>query len=280
MTRLLMIRVFALLLLPGYLLAQESENLYEGDNAQKFAAYLYETKQYPLAAREYERLRFVNPQDTFLQKRLIDSYAYSGQKSFAMSRLLSFYEQPLAMPASLGNTYTKLLYQDRAFKEMKQFTQGSLTLSQDEKWIWSGIQSYQLRDFDAASREISRINLENWANLQSLPGLIDNASKMKRKSPFVAGLFSTVIPGSGKFYTKNWADGVIAMIFIGTAAWQSYRGFNQNGINSRYGWIFGTLGTGYYLGNIYGSQKAAKIYNQKLYQDIDDRIEILVNSTF
>ena len=45
--------------------------------------------------------------------------------------------------------------------------------------------------------------------------------------------------------------------------WQSYAGFNKNGIESGYGWVFGTLATGFFIGNIYGSAKAANTRNMK-----------------
>ena len=37
--------------------------------------------------------------------------------------------------------------------------------------------------------------------------------------------------------------------------------FNEKGIESVYGWIMGTLSVGFYIGNIYGSVKSARLYN-------------------
>jgi hypothetical protein len=50
--------------------------------------------------------------------------------------------------------------------------------------------------------------------------------------------------------------------------WQAYRGFSKSGKNSVYGWVFASLATGFYIGNIFGSHKSAKKYNKK----IDDNL--------
>lgn len=46
-------------------------------------------------------------------------------------------------------------------------------------------------------------------------------------------------------------------------AYQSYRGFSDKGSKSVIGWVYGGLTSVLYLGNLYGSGKAVKNYNQK-----------------
>ena len=53
------------------------------------------------------------------------------------------------------------------------------------------------------------------------------------------------------------------MVLVGATGIQAYRGFNEKGVKSAYGWIFGGFGAGLYLGNIYGSFKSAKDFNHK-----------------
>jgi TM2 domain-containing membrane protein YozV len=85
-----------------------------------------------------------------------------------------------------------------------------------------------------------------------------------RKSPFVAGTLSTILPGAGKVYAGRWKDGLVSLLFVGANAYSAYRGFSSGGIQSPYGWLFGGLSAGFYIGGIYGSQKAARIYNHTL----------------
>jgi hypothetical protein len=83
---------------------------------------------------------------------------------------------------------------------------------------------------------------------------------------------STFIPGSGKIYTKNWQDGLIALLFVASNAWQAYRGFSKDGVKSTYGWVFGSIGAGFWLGNIYGSYKSAQKFNKQIQKGYHDKI--------
>jgi len=97
---------------------------------------------------------------------------------------------------------------------------------------------------------------------------------LKYKSAIVASLFSAFIPGSGKIYAGRINDGIYSFATIGISAWQAYDGFRNKGTNSVKGWIYGILGTTFYLGNIYGSAVSVRMYNDKLDKNIFNRINI------
>jgi len=99
------------------------------------------------------------------------------------------------------------------------------------------------------------------------------ASQLKRKSPALAACMSGIIPGSCKWYAGERKDAVIGFISIGMMAYQAYRGFKKEGTSSVYGWISAGLGTGFYLGNIYGSARSAKRYNARKFKTLLPDIE-------
>jgi hypothetical protein len=86
---------------------------------------------------------------------------------------------------------------------------------------------------------------------------------------------SAIIPGSGKIYSGYWKDGLFSLLVVSVTGIQAYRGFQKNGKNSTYGWIYLTVGTGFYVGNIYGSGKAAHKRNKTLNHSIIHKIEDL-----
>ena len=94
----------------------------------------------------------------------------------------------------------------------------------------------------------------------------------------MAAGFSAIIPGTGKFYTRNWSDGLFSMLFIAGNAWQAYRGFNAHGIKSGYGWAFASLSASFYIGNIIGGAKAAKRYNKNKRNEVDNQVFEFVRS--
>ena len=105
---------------------------------------------------------------------------------------------------------------------------------------------------------------------------IEQMDNFKRKSPGLAMAMSTVLPGSGKAYSGFWGDAAMSLMFVSTNAWLAYRGFNKKGVKSASGWIFGGVSLGFYMGNIWGSGKAAKTYNEveyeKMYHDAKNSI--------
>jgi len=87
----------------------------------------------------------------------------------------------------------------------------------------------------------------------------------------LAGVMSGIIPGSGKFYARDWKNGLISLVFIGVLGYQSYYGFNQKGLESGLGWVYGTLGFGFYIGNVVGSVSSANRYNAQKNQKLINR---------
>jgi len=102
----------------------------------------------------------------------------------------------------------------------------------------------------------------------------------KYKNPFIASLMSTVLPGSGKDYSKRWGDAFVSFLFVGTNSFASYRAFKKKGINSVNGWIFGSLAVSFYSANIWGSAKAAKNYNTRIKEKFQVDAENIIYNSF
>jgi len=247
-----------------------SQNIYDLEHSLQFADYLYKTNQYELAAQEYERIVFLSPDKQNFKLKLIKSYRLSKNYNLALNKLKYFYEDTLVnLPNNFANEYVKLLLitnkNEKAFNYLdqnktinhrtKQNYQLSSLLLQKK---WTDAYKYTLKNTVINDNEINK-------NLHSL---VLKTRKIKYKKPFVAAVFSTIIPGSGKIYTKYWKDAFIAFLFVGVNSWQAYRGFDKRGVNSAYGWVFASFATGFYIGNVFGSYKSAKKYNSK----IDDEI--------
>ena len=115
---------------------------------------------------------------------------------------------------------------------------------------------------DEKSSKIDSVRT-HWLALRSL---------YHRKSPLLAGLLSTFVPGLGKVYTRRSWDGAFAATVTAGTAWLAYSGFRAGGHNLK-AWTFASLSVGFYIGNIYGSFCSAKIYNLKQEKAFNDRLE-------
>jgi hypothetical protein len=130
--------------------------------------------------------------------------------------------------------------------------------------------------FDSISNHFSFDDLKYEIEQKNLVELSKRIKKLKPKSPIVAGLLSTVVPGLGKFYAGNkgsaLSDFAANIIFGGMTAEAYYRTKN---LNSPQFIIFSSLTLFFYTGNIIGSVHSVK----KRWKSINKQInnEILLN---
>ncbi|MCX8009514.1 MAG: CDC27 family protein, partial [Ignavibacteria bacterium] len=104
-------------------------------------------------------------------------------------------------------------------------------------------------------------------------------TELKFKSPLLAGLYSSMIPGSGKIYTENYTDGVTSFVLTSLFAFLSYDNFKN--YHQFRGWIFGGTSLFFYLGNIYGSILSAKLFNlNKIHEYQRDLYDGILMSDF
>ncbi len=95
------------------------------------------------------------------------------------------------------------------------------------------------------------------------------------KSPFLAGVMSAIVPGSGKIYAGKTGEGIAAMIAttgFGLITWENYRKLGIDHVKTIF---FGCIFAANYASNIYGSVISVKIteneykdatHNQILFQ--------------
>jgi hypothetical protein len=235
----------------------QTKTIFSEKSVAEFANYLYKTNQYSFASEEYERLVFNFPEKNEYKLKLVNTYRLAQEYDKGISTCWNYINQNTTYSELFITEYTKLSFLTGNYSNVSMLLR---TINLEDS----------LRNnIDLASRIIfldrKEISLENIDQNMVDYKLLDfyyQLDKVKRKSPFVAGFMSTVVPGSGKFYTNRWKDGVVALIFVGITGYQSYRGFSQKGVTSAYGWIMGGLSASFYLGNIFGSAKSANVYNQ------------------
>ncbi len=126
------------------------------------------------------------------------------------------------------------------------------------------------------------ISKDQWSELgesqptQRMAEMIDLGNNLPRKSPALAGLMSAVVPSTGKLYVGRRSDAIVSLTLMGSAAWMSYRGFRDNGMDSIKGWSFATISSFFYLGNIYGSVGAAQNHNRSARSDLGKQLRVSI----
>lgn len=115
---------------------------------------------------------------------------------------------------------------------------------------------------------------------QRLMAFVGQCRALPRKQPWLAAVLSAAVPGAGKLYCGRPFDALPSFFGIGVMTWEAYSGFDRDGLKSVQGWIFGTIGGIFYLGNIYGSAVGAGIYNEEQEAALRSRIALYVRARF
>jgi hypothetical protein len=256
-----------------------SQDLYDLQHSRKYAEYLSSSHQYALAAEEYERLVFFDKDNLGFKYNLIKNYRLSGDLNTGIKRIYSFYGNlPDTMPPVLAAEFVKMHLLTDSLSVVENFLNKGNRLSAENLTLFRCYDLLLNGDYKKAGLLAKDASITYPAFPSDIFKLTQKAINLKFKSPFIAGSFSAVIPGSGKFYTKNWADGLVSMMFVAGSAWQAYRGFTEHGSKSAYGWTFATISASFYIGNIVGSVKAARRYNKNRKNEIDNQIFVFINS--
>ena len=241
-----------------------SQDLYSYENSVKFGEYLYHTNQFEFAAREFERCIFLKPDDQFSILYLFKTYRKIGE--FSKASDIPNFNKFLGTNAEFGSEYLKLLVQTKKYDEAVNFISKAAYFNEkpDLKLSICLLQ----KDWKSAAvfRDKNRLIVS-----KLLSDIVDKGLLFRKKSPFLAGVLSAVIPGSGKVYAGRWKDGIISFLMTTTAGFVAIRGIKKDKSNL-YPWVMGTLSMVYYSGNVYGSTQAAKKFNKNKEDELVNQV--------
>jgi hypothetical protein len=116
----------------------------------------------------------------------------------------------------------------------------------------------------------------NWYALSETEDKLSQYHKLlisrKKKSPWVAGCMSVVIPGSGKMYSGKIGEGISVLLSHAILAGITIENYQKAGPGNYKTILFGSLFTIFYLGNIYGSMISVQVSNSEFNTIYDNKI--------
>ena len=254
--------------------AEEAVEYYTPENVLKFADFLYAQGDYLRAADEYQRYLFYKPQDTEqIHYRIAVSYRFGGKTEQALQGF-----ETLLRTAPKSEFASRAYYQIGAtyflqgqFERSVQFLGEVLpritdTRQHAEAEQLIGLSYLKQKRWSEASAVFKTLQASDVLSIREKAMVYhDYAEKgagVSTRSPFLAGILSTIVPGAGRLYTGRLGDALTSLFTVGFTGWQAYDGFRRDGISSAKGWTLGTLCGIFYVGNIYGSVISARVYNR------------------
>ncbi len=266
--------LFIFFLVSLSLIAQPKFDFFSQTNIKLFADHLFCEKDFLRAAEEYNRLKGNCRTDTLIfkiglcyfnirnlkqSKKLFNQISkesnFYNDAEFQINRI-AFIENP--------SGFYSFYQRDQILNDKEELNKNIYKLAMISSLLNEDLKLSK-EDFFQPFNEDERIHLKNFYDWKSNPPY---------KSPALAGILSTIIPGSGKIYTEEYGDGIVAFLTTGLLTFLAYDNFRANH-NTR-GWIFISLAGLFYAGNIYGSIASAQIYNARIAFEFKDGINLFL----
>lgn len=246
-----------------------AQDLYDLSHTVRYADYLRRDGRYEAAQIEYRRALGLAPRDSTLLFGLMRSYRLGAQPGAALLVARDYHPDTAATPVLITEEYLQALLDMRLHMAAYR-TAGVLPPTRRFHWHMGTLLLEERRREARAHLDASPFDGATWEPL------VVRSEGTRHKKPWLATALSAVVPGTGRMYAGRWADGGFSLLNVGIFTWQAYRGFNRRGTRSFYGWFNAFFGVSFYIGNLYGSHRAAVIYNETQYQRIADDVELLL----
>lgn len=258
-----------------------AQDIFSLKNSKKYANYLYKANNFTLAAEEYERILFL---DSFnksdIKLKLIRSYRFSENYNTGIARIESMYFSLDSLSNEMAYEYSKLLILNNNLPKAKFFLVSNTSLIKEKKLFFDLTTAMYENDYASANEMLKEAGDIDYAPIKQYNTILQDALSLKYKSPGLSLAMSAIAPGLGKVYCGYWKDGLVSLFMTGMSVYQAYRGFDQNGNKSAYAWIYTGMSAGFYIGNLYGSYKAANKYNFNKKHQIYHSVEEVFNTTY
>ncbi len=271
-----LISFFVILLFFSKLYGQD---LFNYENTLKYANHLFNNKQFQNSAIEYERITYLAPNDTLAKLRLVQSFRLMNDFKNAKTYLNKYFpENDSNYPEAFAEENFRILFLDHQYLNCYRFLLENSTIHQTKNTEYK-IGTLLMQNKWSEAKTISENYFEKYEKTTEMIDLYDITTKginQKYKNPYIAALFSGIVPGSGKLYTKQWKDGIYAFLIVSTFSWMTYNSIKNKGLNTGSSILLGSVAFSFYAANIFGSYKSAKTYNNKVNKEITKDVESII----
>jgi hypothetical protein len=230
-----------------------------------FSKYLFSKREFDNSILELERIKFLNSKDeiinakseiligiNLLSKKDLENTRRHLDKINSSDDSLQFNKNILLLV--LGDLQRTFLWNENFLKSLS---------AQTPKYnnLYSKFDFYndlrlgktdEIKEIDSLGFALSKESFDN---------IIYSFKNIKTKSPFLSGMMSAIIPGSGYIYVGEVKEGISALLVNSLLGAGIYALF-KNG-NTGSGILTSLVAAPFYFGNILGSVNAAHLNNSR-----------------
>ncbi|MBU1262615.1 tetratricopeptide repeat protein, partial [bacterium] len=205
----------------------QAEDYSSPANILGFAEHLCEEGDYIRAASEYQRyLFFSDEKEDNIIYRIGLCYKKGGDFNKAYTwfeRLIREYPESELLPSAYYESATSLLLMNRYEGSISKVKEGLGKGDEERLRYILGLNYLKQKRWDDSYALFSSIVQDkNLMDSSSrLKGYTQERKNLPHKSPLLAGLLSSLLPGAGKIYCGRSKDGLFSLLIVGTTAWLS-----------------------------------------------------------
>lgn len=267
--------LFALLLCAAPCLAQQTTS--KSAATYPFAVKLFEEGDYFRAVTEFKRYEFECPSPAAnLQARYAVAVCYQYAHDWVHARdtwfklMLAYPDAPVAQEAGyrVCESYMGAGDYVAAGASLDEYLTNADRTNPfyDDAIFLRALAAIANRDVATAQTQFTTLGKDYPQSplnpaAQLISAKLATMEKMPRKSPHVAALLSTVLPGSGQIYAGRTRDGIMAFLVNAASISLTVNRFNRDDTTG--GYLTGFAASSFYFGNIYGAGGAASAENRK-----------------
>lgn len=261
-------------------------NSYQSEEIWGFAEYLYGMEDYRRARTEYQKFIYLSPQAVRAEEanfkigiclqregkyRPAIDHFNQWETHYPQGKLIKEAKFQTGYSYFLLGDYEKGIY---IFNQLRNEVKSKTWQSKLDYTIgWSWLKR---RDWYKTSLTLQKAaeytsDEGQAAHLREIAALAQKGEALPRRSPVLAGLFSSLLPGSGRAYCGRFGDAFYSFMLIAGTAYASRYYYLHH--HSTQAFIFGSMSLFFYAGDIYGSIKGAEISNSQAQKGLLNQIE-------
>ncbi|MEA5459528.1 hypothetical protein VB796_10780 [Arcicella sp. LKC2W] len=175
----------------------------------------------------------------------------------------------------IGNTWKELKNYSNSIQQYKKVIsiENKDTTLIDEAWMLKGISHIKLVQLDSAKKSFEKVSNTGFYGKNAAKNieLIVNVNTQKSKNAVWGGILG-IIPGAGYLYASHKQTALSSLIINSLFAYGAYTSFKTNNVGI--GILASVIGVAFYIGNIQGSIKSVKRFNQTRRDTLLNRISL------
>lgn len=281
------VRYFLMFILVGAVYADEvSVPLLHQDAVLGFGDFLFEDGELYRAVTEYKRFLFLfpeSPMEPYVRLQLARAYHQGQQFSEARrhARMLRsrFPDSPEARRIPLLVAATFRAESDPGLAAMSlesYFAANPASRDGHLAALLAGLEFLRAGEPEA-SREMF-YDVPEDSDFRGMAvefsGAVDELESLSLKRPWLAGTLSAVLPGAGQLYVGTRSDALVSFLLNGLIFYAAYEAFDREQYAA--GTLLGSIGIGWYSGNIYNAVNGAHKENRRRRDRFIEQIDLRV----